>query len=117
MRQFLPFLFLLPFGLFVAAMIAIQATLASKLHRLAPPGMSRYHCFRMISAPVMRSPVSVSRRDPLNPYASGEPLAEGETKEFRERLITYRLILFGMAFLLMPLMAGSMTFLSRILHG
>jgi hypothetical protein len=42
---------------------------------------------------------------------------EGETKEFRERLITYRLILLGMAFLLMPFMAGSILILSRILHG
>jgi hypothetical protein len=117
MRQFLPFLFFLPFGLLVAAIMVIQATLASKLRRLAPQGMSRFQCFRMISAPVMRSPVSVSWRDPLNPYASGQPLMEGETKEFRERLITYRLILLGMAFLLMPFMAGSILILSRILHG
>jgi hypothetical protein len=116
-RQVLPFLFFLPFGLFVAAMIAIQARLASKLHRLAPQGMSRFQCFHMISAPIMRSPASVSWRDPFNPYASQQPRVAEATKEFRERAITYRLILFAMAFLLMPLMGGALIILSRIAHG
>jgi hypothetical protein len=39
------------------------------------------------------------------------------TQEFRERQITYRLILFGMAFLLVPLMGSALIILSRILHG
>jgi hypothetical protein len=97
MRQFLPFLFFLLFGMFVAAMIVIYATLASKLHRLAPQGVSRFRCALLIGA------------SPLQPTMEG-------TKEFRERQMTYRLILFGMGFLLMPLVGGSMLVLSRILY-
>ena len=86
MRQFLPFLFLLPLGLFLAPMIVIHAILSSKLHKLAPQGMSRFWCAQRIGA-----------RPPA-------PAMEGETEEFRERLIAYRRILFAMAFLLMALM-------------
>jgi hypothetical protein len=106
---------LLPLALLVVAMlVVIPAILASKLHKRAPPGMSRFRCFCMVvnSGVVMQSPINW--RDPLNPYAGGPPLEEGETKEFRERLITYRLILFGMAFLLTPLMWGLFMILNRI---
>jgi hypothetical protein len=85
MRQLLPFLFFLPFGLFIASMIVIHATLAWKLHRLAPQGMSRFWCAQRIGA-----------RPPA-------PALEGETEEFRERLIAYRQILWAMAILLMAL--------------
>ena len=107
---------LLPFGLFVAAMVVTQAILASKLHRLSAQRISRFRCFRMLSPPVMRYPVSASRRDPFNPYAYEAPLAWGETKEFRERLITYRAIILGIGFLLMPLMVGLLMYLTRNLN-
>jgi hypothetical protein len=94
---------LLPFGLLVAAMIVIQAVLASKLHRPAPPGMSRFRCFRMLGGRVLSYPYRA-------------PLACGETKEFRERLITYRAIILGMGFLLMPLMAGLLLILTHRLN-
>jgi hypothetical protein len=85
MRQLLPFLFFLPFGLFLAPMIVIHAILTWKLHRLAPQGVSRFWCAQRIGA-----------RPPT-------PAMEGETEEFRERLIAYRRILYAMAFLLMAL--------------
>jgi hypothetical protein len=79
-------------------MIVIHATLAPKLHGLAPQGVSRFRC----ALPIGSSPL--------------QPAMEG-TQEFRERQITYRLILFGMAFLLVPLMGSALIILSRILHG
>jgi hypothetical protein len=95
---------LLPFGLYVVAVfVVIPAILASKLHRLAPPGMSRFQCFGLVNV----------RGIGPTPMA---PLGEGESREFRERLMTYRWIRFGMGFLLLPLMAGPLLILSRNLN-
>jgi hypothetical protein len=101
----------------VAMLVVVPAVLASKLHGLAPPGMSRFRCFGLVvnGGVGMQSPVDW--RNPLNPYAGGPPLQEGETKEFRERMIAYRLILLGTAFLTMLPMWGLFMILNAHLKG
>jgi hypothetical protein len=94
----------LSFALYVLAVfVVIPAILASRLHRLAPPGMSHFRCFGLVNV----------RGIGPTPMA---PLGEGESEEFRARLMTYRWIRLGIGFLLLPLMAGSLLILSRNLN-
>ena len=100
----------------ITVFIVIPAILASKLCTLAPPGMSHGRCFRLIMQRGIGATPPLWRSGPITPYDGSSPLQEG-TEEFRQRLITYKMIVIGMGFLLFPIMWGLFMILNHKLNN
>ena len=95
---FLPILLAL-----VATLVVVPASLAAKLHRLAPQGMSRGECWGLIVNGGVIGPSVIA------------PLGKGETKAFRQQAMSYRLTYFGSLVLLWMPAWGLFFILNRVL--